>query len=176
MRRFFFTFSAEGSGQAFVGGWVEIYAEDRDAATEVFRKYYPDTEEGYLNCAEIYSEAEFIRTKMYLNGNYGEKCHDILYQQESITAETKAGEITAYINADKDVAPGISVMLKPRGYNHYIDLAYIEVKQDEDIRRAGENDDDVFVRVYADVHNEDCTDIFRITRKDIEEEHTFRNS
>lgn len=62
MAKFYFTYGLEN--QPFVGGWTEIEAPDLKAACDIFRKYHPNRAEGLLNCAAIYSEEQFKRTKM----------------------------------------------------------------------------------------------------------------
>ena len=74
---FYFTFGTD-EDQSFYGGWVKIIAEDKDQAYEKFRKCFPDREQGTLNCAFVYTEDEFKKTKMPIRGNYGFKCHEII--------------------------------------------------------------------------------------------------
>ena len=74
---FFFTF---GSNEVYPykGGWVEVYAKDKREASEKFRYRYPDRKNGLLNCANVYSEKEFLKTCMGIGGNRGYFCHDII--------------------------------------------------------------------------------------------------
>lgn len=73
MGKFYFTFGS--SGQAFAGGWVEVVAADREAAVELFRALYQGEDTGFVNCAGIYSEEEFMRTSMGIRGeNFGKGC------------------------------------------------------------------------------------------------------
>lgn len=77
MGKFYFTFGSS-CGQAFVGGWVEVVAADREAAVNLFRALYQgeDTGLSIVNCAGIYSEEEFMRTSMGIRGeNFGKGCH-----------------------------------------------------------------------------------------------------
>lgn len=78
VKKFYFTFGTSES-YPFQGGWVEIFAEDRKKAAEVFRKHHPDKFEGTLNCADVYSEEGFSKTKM-VDGNFGERCHAVYHQ------------------------------------------------------------------------------------------------
>lgn len=76
MSKFYFTFGS--SGQAFVGGWVEVVAADREAAINLFWALYQgeDTGLSIVNCAGIYSEEEFMRTSMGILGeNFGKRFH-----------------------------------------------------------------------------------------------------
>ena len=55
---YYFTFGTDGT-QPYKGGWVKIYAADRQQACEAFRREYPDKINGLLNCAGIYDEHYF---------------------------------------------------------------------------------------------------------------------
>lgn len=69
MPNFYFTYSLEG--QPFVGGWTLINAPNEEVARSIFRSFHPDRNEGILNCAYVYSEERFQKTKMFKNGNFG---------------------------------------------------------------------------------------------------------
>lgn len=76
MEKFYFTF---GSDEAFPykGGWVEILAEDRGQAKEIFKAEYPNRPGSCcLNYAFNYSEEKFLKSGM-LDGNRGAKCHAV---------------------------------------------------------------------------------------------------
>jgi hypothetical protein len=70
---------------------------------------------------------------------------------------TKAGLIKAFKITDP-AAPGIVVVLQPKGTRFEINLACAEVKEDPDIRHEGEKEDDVSVYLYGSTHSEDYTD------------------
>ena len=76
MARFYFTYGTDG--QPYVGGWTEVEAPDRKSACAVFRAYHPDKWEGLVNCSSIYTEEQFKETRMYLEGNYGFRCHEVI--------------------------------------------------------------------------------------------------
>ena len=59
---FFFTF---GSSEHFPYkyGHVIVNANDEETAIKTFRKFYPDKNEGIVNCAFIYSDKEWIALK-----------------------------------------------------------------------------------------------------------------
>lgn len=80
MKKFYFTYAQ--TGHPFAGGWTEIEAPDMSTACTLFRRYHPDKTEGLLNCAFVYEESEFMKTPMYKESNFGEKCH------EKITVES----------------------------------------------------------------------------------------
>lgn len=75
---YYFTFGTDGT-QPYKGGWVKIYAADRQQACEAFRREYPDKINGLLNCAGIYDEHYFEKSAMFKNGNFGAYCHDVVY-------------------------------------------------------------------------------------------------
>lgn len=74
LSRFYFTYGT--SGYPFVGGWTVVTAPDRHAACAAFRCFHPDKIPGIVNCADIYSEDEFLITKMAETGNRGSRCHE----------------------------------------------------------------------------------------------------
>lgn len=55
---FYYTFGTADSFP-FKKGWVEVKAQDRAEANKLFRKHFPDVNEGYLNCSDLYTEATF---------------------------------------------------------------------------------------------------------------------
>jgi len=76
MAKFYFTYGT--SGQPFSGGWTEVEAPDQEAAMDAFRIFHPDKHSGLLNCAGIYSESYFKRSKMSAEGNFGAHCHETI--------------------------------------------------------------------------------------------------
>ena len=85
MQKFFFTYGCEG--QPYVGGWTDVYAENEDQAIAAFEAFHP-RKDGFINCSSIYSEQDFLRTKMADVGNMGARCHEkILLQRELIDRE-----------------------------------------------------------------------------------------
>lgn len=77
MRLFYFTYGSEG--HPFVGGWTMVAAQDMDKAVTAFRAYHPDTAEGLMCCAGVYTEQQFLGTRMALDGNLGRRCHELIY-------------------------------------------------------------------------------------------------
>ncbi len=78
MKKFYFTF---GSADCFPfkGGWVIVKAPDLKTAFAVFKLYYPHPKDkGILNCADYYTEDDFLKTEMYHSGNRGYYCHEIV--------------------------------------------------------------------------------------------------
>ncbi len=67
MNNYYFTF---GSSNEFPyqGGYVAVVAENMKQAIELFRKNYPDHNQGILNCADYYNESHF--------NNYLSNCND----------------------------------------------------------------------------------------------------
>ena len=86
-QRYFFTYGPEG--HPYHGGWTEINAPSIPAACAIFRAFHPDKTQGTLNCADVYTEDAFNKTKMAgPDGNFGLFCHEkIIVQRE--TAERK---------------------------------------------------------------------------------------
>lgn len=67
----------------FYGGWVEVEAENRKEAEEIFISEYP-LRNGLLNCAFVYSEEDFKKfPDMFVNGNFGNFCHRRLPEEAS---------------------------------------------------------------------------------------------
>lgn len=75
-KKYYFTYGT--SGQPFVGGWTVVYADSLKQAIGLFRLVHPDKTEGILNCADYYSEKDFIKTQMYERGNFGASTHETL--------------------------------------------------------------------------------------------------
>lgn len=76
LKKFYFTYGTHG--YPFSGGWTVVFAEDLKQAIGVFRLVHPDKAEGFLNCADYYSEEEFTQTEMYEEGNFGASLHETL--------------------------------------------------------------------------------------------------
>lgn len=82
MPKFYFTYSP--GGQPYAGGWTEIEAPDAKIACDIFRAFHPDKIPGILNCASVYTEAQFVKTVMLRDGNFGRRCVErfILFREE----------------------------------------------------------------------------------------------
>lgn len=76
MNNYYFTYGTEG--QPFCGGWTQVQAENEMQARAMFRVVHPDEIPGILNCASVYDEEYFIRTKMDRTGNFGAGCHEVI--------------------------------------------------------------------------------------------------
>lgn len=75
--KFYFTYGTEG--QPYFGGWTVVNAPDRDTACKVFRALHPDKHPGFMNCAGIYTAAEFKKSAMGVKGhNFGAQAHEII--------------------------------------------------------------------------------------------------
>lgn len=77
MPKFYFTYGTAPS-YPFQNGWTEVEAPDRNKAVELFRAVHPDRpgSQGILNCASVYDEEFFKATEMYLDSNFGGRCHE----------------------------------------------------------------------------------------------------
>ena len=73
MEKFYFTYGLYG--HPFVCGWTEIVAPDEVTAREIFSVFHANRD-SFLNCASVYTEEEFKKTKMYTYGNLGARCHE----------------------------------------------------------------------------------------------------
>lgn len=76
--KYYFTFGTCES-HPYRGGWVEIIAESLNHAIEIFRAKYPD--DGAVRCAFFYTQAQFERTSMIKDGNFGAFCHEVLGEE-----------------------------------------------------------------------------------------------
>lgn len=75
MKKFYFTFGTDPE-YPFRGGWVEVEARTLKEAVGVFKALYPNRpDSNLLNCADWYTEDEFLETDMYQAGNDGARCH-----------------------------------------------------------------------------------------------------
>lgn len=74
LKEFYFTYGT--CGQPYLGGWTVVLAENLKQAIAVFRIFHPDENEGLINCADFYDEAQFKETQMYREGNFGAFCHE----------------------------------------------------------------------------------------------------
>ena len=75
---FYFTYGSSCETMPYQKGWTEVRAESREEAVKFFRLYHPDVNEGFVNCADIYSQAEFERTEMGTKGNFGVFAHETI--------------------------------------------------------------------------------------------------
>ena len=75
MKVYFFTYGTS-SAYPFRGGWTKVSAPDRNTAIQLFRIFHPDRTEGIINCADVYDYETFKNKTMYLEGNFGARCHD----------------------------------------------------------------------------------------------------
>ena len=82
MQNFYYTFGTSKTFP-FQKGWVQVQAEDREQADQLFRSKYPDNFPGYVNCAFVYQEDEFKEIKKQYENEEPEwhVCHDTLVQE-----------------------------------------------------------------------------------------------
>ena len=73
---YYFTYGSDGL--PYKGGWTEVIAESFNKAVELFNLAHP-RKSGLVNCAGIYTEAEFQQTQMFKTGkNFGVGCREII--------------------------------------------------------------------------------------------------
>ena len=70
MAKYYFTFGSDDGG-----GWSEVTADDLEMAIDVFCLYHPKRD-GCVPCCCWYDADEFERTKMFRNGNLGQRCKE----------------------------------------------------------------------------------------------------
>lgn len=75
MAKFYFTYGTSRQYD-YQGGWTEVEAPDGRTAMAAFRIFHPDKNKGVLNCCDVYPERAFKKTKMYIEGNFGARCHE----------------------------------------------------------------------------------------------------
>ena len=75
--KFYYTFGT-ASQFPYRGGWVEVYANDREDANKKFRAYFPDYNDGIYNCSSIYEESNPAVAGMLKEGNLGAFCHRVI--------------------------------------------------------------------------------------------------
>jgi hypothetical protein len=71
--KYYFTYGMD-ERYPFVGGWTEIEAPDSGTACRIFRAVHPDRISGCMNCASVYGENDFSRSRMRIDGNFGKRC------------------------------------------------------------------------------------------------------
>lgn len=79
MPKFYFTYGTSET-QPYKGGWSEVIAPDMRAACEAFRSVHPDRTPNILNCADYYTEEEFLNSCMNgPDGNMGHHCREVIH-------------------------------------------------------------------------------------------------
>lgn len=77
MKQYFYTYGSH-SEQPFNGGWTEVIAPDRQTADRLFVAVHPCRTAGILDCAWVYDEEAFAKTKMPKEGNFNAYCQEII--------------------------------------------------------------------------------------------------
>ena len=78
MNNYYFTFGCDPIFP-FEGGWAKVKANTKEEAIEKFDSHYPRINKNIINCAFIYTEEQFKRTRMYeKQDNGGRSCHKII--------------------------------------------------------------------------------------------------
>ena len=84
MLDFYFTYGSD-EHFPFYGGWTKVTAPSINHAIDRFNRLHPNPD-GFLNCANYYTEEEFQKTSMCKNGNFGK------FEHEHITMEVIKNE------------------------------------------------------------------------------------
>ena len=78
MKKFYFVFGSDPEFP-YQNGWVEVHADDLKGAIAKFRTRIPDRQNGQLNCAFWYDEAEWAEdSDISINGWFGGFCHEVI--------------------------------------------------------------------------------------------------
>ena len=67
LQSFYYTFGT-ASHFPYHKGWVEVRAENRQEADEMFRQRFPDVTPGVLNCSWVYGQEQFKKTLQSYEG------------------------------------------------------------------------------------------------------------
>ena len=142
-RSFYYTF---GTSQQFPyqKGWVEVQAANRQEADKFFRLRFPDRNEGVLNCASVYDEAQFIQTRPLLSSVSGwNVCHEIISRN---SLARQGLDVSGHLQKNNDAATNLIAAMREYASasawtdGEFIDaLVQLGVTQ-EDFRRAGMGD------------------------------------
>ena len=77
-KKFYFTYGTSDC-YPFKGGWTLIYAPNKTAAAQIFKAYHPNPNDStLLNCCDYYDAQYFEKSSMYIDGNLGVYCHEII--------------------------------------------------------------------------------------------------
>ena len=77
MSVYIFTYGTSNT-YPYHGGWTQVNANSRAAAIAAFRAVHPDVVEDCINCCDIYTVDDFVKTSMFKNGNLGSMCHEVI--------------------------------------------------------------------------------------------------
>lgn len=92
MQRFYFTFGTDPKFP-YHGGWVEVLAPNMKSAADAFKAHFPnDLDDSVLNCADYYTEDDFIRYGFLQDGNWDSRCHAVIINSEGFKAFVGIGE------------------------------------------------------------------------------------
>ena len=81
MEKFYYTFGTD-PGFPHQHGWVEVHAENWEAAHRIFRAHYPDRHPNTLNCAFFYDEQQWRNMNPEQNWT-GWRCHAVLSEEQT---------------------------------------------------------------------------------------------
>ena len=78
MNEFFFTYG-RAAEYPFCGGWTKVIAPDLKTAARIHMAFHPTGDGDHVvNCADYYTGEEFKRSKLFKNGNFGARCHEVI--------------------------------------------------------------------------------------------------
>lgn len=81
MEKFYFTYGNHPN-HPFEGGWTLIYAPNMASAQQIFKMYHPNPDgTKSMNCSDFYTHEEFVQNEMFLMGNRGAFCHEVICPQ-----------------------------------------------------------------------------------------------
>ena len=70
MAKYYFTYGFDDGG-----GWTEVTADDLMMAIDAFKIYHP-LRDGMIPCCSWYPAEEFEKTRMFRDGNLGQRCKE----------------------------------------------------------------------------------------------------
>lgn len=73
---YYFTYGSDDPDMPFTGGWTEVEAPDGPTAIKIFNAVHPQRHGYFINCARVYPHADFEKTAMFKDGNFGVRCHE----------------------------------------------------------------------------------------------------
>lgn len=81
LSNYYFTFCPDADFP-YQNGWVVVEAESLNQAAGAFRQFYPDVDEGTLNCEDYYTDAQFARKGLAQEGHHGGRCHKVIRRED----------------------------------------------------------------------------------------------
>lgn len=128
MAKFYFTYGTSEQ-YPFRGGWSEIHAPDLCAATQIFKAYHPNPYgDCVLNCADYYTEEEFHENDIFISGNLGAFCHEVIRPTAmsgkviaDVAPKRMSEELQAVLNLAQFIETEFQEDTPATGFQHTVD-------------------------------------------------------